>query len=166
MLAKMVLRSRYPIIIDYDRDMDMQRRGIDAFVEGLGFIEVKTDSQFNTGNFFLEVSVGSKPGTIDHSGADFICYIFPAAHVLYLLPRPHIVKWLRDKWAWCKRNNKIKTIQSHEGRDTWEAKGVIVQRETLVRAIRRMRGKVIVIKWDESEEVLARTHWEELNNGG
>jgi len=163
MLAKMVLRSKFPVIEDFDKDMRMQKRGIDLYVENLGYLEVKTDFH-DTANFFVEVSVGVKPGTLDRSCADYLCCIFPTQRIMYILPRAYVVKYLRDKWAWLKRKKKVREITSYQGRNTWTAKGVIIDKQQLIRAIRRMKGKVLEITWEESEEVLARSQWVEVNS--
>jgi hypothetical protein len=157
MLAKMILRARFPQIVDYDQDMEMQKRGIDLMVEGLGMVEVKTDYH-TTPNFFIEVSVGPKPGTIDHSCADIIAFIFPRLREMFLIPRPHIVKWMRENWYWLRK--KVKSIKSYQGKSRWTAEGVVVNRQELIDDVREMGGKVIIISWDESEEILAQTTWE------
>ncbi|MDD5218994.1 MAG: hypothetical protein PHV11_00300 [Candidatus Bipolaricaulis sp.] len=161
MIAKMVLRGRYPLVTDYNKDMAMQRRGIDLFAEGLGYIEIKTDYHDDSPNFFLETSVGNRPGAVDTSGAEYFCFIYPNRRQMYLLPRPHIVKWLREHWEEYVQRDKIIPIKSHQGSDTWSANGIVVSREKLIRYVRKAGGKVVRIHWKESEEVLSNLDWGE-----
>jgi len=155
-LAKGVLRSRYQHIEDYGEDEEMQRRGIDLYVEGLGFIEVKTDTH-KPRNFFFELDVEGKPGAVDRSSADYFCVVFPEHRVIYLVPRPDLQKWLRDNLAWIRRERPrwIKTIRSNESGRYWRARGVIVPRRMLMTDI-----KVSVIRWSEKDEAIPAS-WKE-----
>lgn len=160
LIAKMALRSRYPMIKDYARDMEMQKRGVDLYVEGLGFIEIKADYHDDSPNFFLEVSVGKNPGAVDRSGAEYFCFIYPNKRQMYLLPRAHIAKWMREHWTEYIKNNRVIHIKSHQGRHSWSADGITVNRERLIEYIKRAGGKVVYIHWNETEEVLANLDWE------
>ena len=153
-LAKSVLRSRYPDIVDYAEDMEQQRRGIDLYVPNLGTVEVKTDSHTPT-NFFFELDVEGKPGAVDRSCADYYAVVFPEHRVMYLIPRPDLQKWLRDHMASLQKRDSIRTIRSRHGRNRWEARGAIVPKRLLIRDI-----NVVVVSWVEEEELLQAT-WKE-----
>lgn len=152
-LAKSVLRSRYPDIVDYETDMEMQRRGIDLLVPGLGLLEIKTDSHKPT-NFYFELGVEGKPGAVDRSCADYYVVIFPAHHVMYLIPRPGLQKWLRDNMTKIRQRNWLRTVRSDQGRRTWQATGAIVPRKLLIRDI-----EIITVNWGEEEERV-EARWE------
>jgi len=149
-LAKMVLRAHYPDIVDLEGDYVAQKRGIDLHIQGLGFVEIKTDTH-KAKNFFLELNVGNKPGAIDRSCADYFCIIFPQVRVMYLLPRPELQMWLRDNIQWIDNlyTGWITTVKSHNKGRQWDAIGLIVP-------IWRLRQdlSIVQIKWNEEDEII------------
>jgi len=159
MIAKLVLRGRYPMVTDYNTDMAMQRRGIDLLVEGLGYVEIKTDYHDDSPNFFIETGVENRPGAIDTSGAEYFCFVYPNRRRMYLLPRPHIVRWVREHWHEYVQRGKVIPIQSRRGTATWVASGIVVNRDRLTRDIRKAGGTVVRIQWKETEEVLSNLDW-------
>jgi hypothetical protein len=154
-VAKCVLRSKYPDIVDYDTDKDMQKRGVDLLVKGLGLVEVKTDSH-QPEAFFLELDVGGKPGGIDRCSADYICVLFYKHRLMYLLPRPNVQQWLREHYAWVLTEHPdwVKTTQSSHNNSTWSARGIRVPVGLLQECM-----DVAVITWPESGEVMAGVEW-------
>lgn len=146
--VKTVLRSRGYVVEDLQKDMSMQKRGVDLFVEGVGYIEVKTDSYEPT-NFFFELDSSGKPGAVDRSCADYFCVFFFRHHIIYLIPRAELQKWLRDHYANIKEAcpNRIKHIGSSQGTSKWQATGLVVPKEELLKDIR-----VSVIEWTEEDE--------------
>lgn len=149
-LAKTILRARFTEIVDYEKDLEMQRRGIDLYVEGLGYIEVKTDTH-KPEAFFFELNVENRPGAVDRSCADYFCIIFPEYRVMYLIPRPELQQWLRNNIYWIEEEerNWIKKIESDQGRNHWRATGVVVPRTLLMADI-----EIAIISWNEEEEVI------------
>lgn len=140
-----VLQKRGYICKDLQDDMEMQHRGVDLYVEGLGYLEVKTDSH-SPENFFLELDVKGKPGAIDRSTADYFCILFPNYQVIYLLPRAELQQWLRENYSWIKDEHPdwIRTIHSTAGKSRWSARGVIVPRTVLMKQV-----SVATLKWKE-----------------
>ena len=149
-LAKTVLRSRFPNITDLQADMEQQKRGVDLYVEGLGYLEVKTDSH-RPRNFFLELSVSGKPGAVDRSTADWFCILFFKHKVLYLIPRSNLQMWLRENYAWILQEHPewIKRTRSREGKSIWLAEGVIIPRELLIEDM-----DIGIIEWNEEDEIV------------
>ena len=145
-LAKMVLRAVYPKIKDLEKDRDAQKRGIDLYVQNLGYVEVKTDLH-EPKNFFLELSSAGAPGAIDRSCADYFCIIFPYSRVIFLIERPYLQKWLRDNM--CRSKKWIKHVKSRSDWNQWEAIGLVVPRRLLERDI-----DVAQIRWNESDEII------------
>lgn len=150
-IAKSVLRSRYDHIEDYADDVEMQRRGIDLYVKGLGYLEVKTDTH-SPKRFFFELDVEGKPGAVDRCSADYYCIIFPESRVIYLIPRPDLQKWLRDNLQWLETDHKdwFKCTTSNERGRYWRATGVVVPKRLLMKSI-----KIDVIRWKEEDEVIS-----------
>ena len=151
-MAKSVLRSHYEDIEDYANDREMQKRGIDLYVAGLGYIEVKTDTH-SPDRFFFELDVEGKPGAVDRSSADYFGILFPEYRVLYLIPRPQLQKWLRDNLSWIEEEHPewVKHITSNENGRHWRATGVIVPRRVLA-----MNIKISAISWVEEDEVIGK----------
>jgi len=149
-VAKAVLRSHYEDIEDYANDKEMQKRGIDLYVGGLGYLEVKTDTH-SPDRFFFELDVEGKPGAVDRSSADYFGILFPEHRVLYLIPRPALQKWLRDNMGWIEKEHpeRVRFITSNENGRCWRAKGVIVPRRILAADI-----KISAISWVEEDEVI------------
>jgi hypothetical protein len=154
-IAKAVLRSRYSSIIDYNNDMAMQKRGIDLWVEGLGFIEVKTDSH-SSDKFFFELSVQNKPGAVDRCCADYFAMLYFKERVMYLVKRPELQKWLREHWRWMKSDHPdwVKEITSTSQGKEWKAVGVAVPKNEFMKDV-----NVGVLAWDESDEALSNVEW-------
>jgi len=156
-LAKLVLRRYYPQIIDYADRKNMQLRGIDLLIPDLGYLEVKTDTH-SARRFFFELSVGTKPGAVDRSCADWFCVIYPQERVIYLIPRPELQMWLRNNMPWIRRDcpDWIKHTNSvSEGR-TWRATGVVVPVRRIMTDIR-----IEVIQWKEDDEQVRDAEWKE-----
>ena len=153
-LAKLVLRRYYPHIEDFADDQEMQRRGVDLFVDGLGYLEVKTDTH-SSRRFFFELSVSGKPGAVDRSCADWFCIIYPQERVVYLVSRPELQMWLRNNLPWIRRDcpDWIKHVDSYVGNRTWRATGVVIPARRLMTDTR-----VEVIQWTEEQERLADTN--------
>lgn len=156
-IAKTVLRSRYPEIEDLQNNKAEQKRGIDLYVQGLGYLEVKTDSH-SPRNLFLELEVSGKPGAVDRSAADYFCVLFYRWRVVYLIPRPELQKWMRENYAWILEEHPgwVKIIRSRAGRSRWSAKGIALPRRVLMEDI-----LVKVIEWTEEEEALVGATWKE-----
>lgn len=155
-LAKTVLRARYEEIVDYADDLEMQKRGIDLYVVGLGYIEVKTDTH-QPEAFFFELDVEGKPGAVDRSCADFFCVIFPEYRVMYLIPRPALQQWLRENMCWVEDEHRrwIKRIRSDQGKNHWRATGVVIPRDLIMADV-----NIAIIAWNEDEE---RIEWKEAS---
>lgn len=151
-LAKTVLRYKYPVITDLQDNMEMQKRGVDLYVEGLGYLEVKTDSH-SPQRLFLELDVSGKPGAVDRSCADYFCVLFYKHRVMYLVSRSELQQWLREKYAWVQEAHPdwIKVIRSKSNKSTWSARGVVVPRVLLAQEV-----NLGVIGWEEEDEVLVK----------
>ena len=149
-LATTILQKRYPIIEDLQSSKSMQKRGVDLFVEGLGYLEVKTDTH-SPERVFLELDVGGKPGAVDRSCADYFCVLFPGYRVLYLMARAELQQWLREKYAWIAGTHPdwVKTVHSKSQQSTWSARGVVVPRVLLAQGV-----NLGVIEWEEGDENL------------
>ena len=158
-IAKSILRARYPYITDYAEDKEMQRRGVDLYVEGLGYLEVKTDTH-DPRRLFFELAVGDKPGAVDRCSADYFCVLYPEHRVIYLIPRPELQKWLRENIGWIERKRPYwlkDTASRNEGR-RWRATGVVIPRRLLQKDI-----KIAVIQWSEEDERIT-AQWKEATN--
>ena len=147
-IAKSILRPRYTDIVDYADDYEMQQRGVDLYVPGLGYVEVKTDT-YAPERFFFELDVEGKPGAVDRSSADYFCIVYPSYRVMYLIPRPALQKWLRDNLAWIEEQHSewVKHTTSREHGHAWRATGIIVPHHLLMTDL-----KVEVIAWQEEDE--------------
>ncbi len=146
-IAKSVLHKRFGEIKDLQGDMAEQKRGVDLWVEGLGYIEVKTDSH-SPERVFLELDVGGKPGAVDRSTSDYFCVLFYRYHLMVIIPRPELQQWLREHYEEIVRDHAgwIKTIHSRAGKSTWSARGMAVPRAVLARSI-----NISVLEWKEEE---------------
>jgi len=155
-IVKSVLRNKYPNITDYNDDMEMQRRGVDLLVEGLGTVEVKTDSH-SSDKFFFELSVAGKPGAVDRCSADYFMVLYFKERVIYIIKRAELQKWLREHWSFIRREHKdwVKTISSSNKGKRWSAVGITVPRETFTQDV-----NVAVLTWEESEESMGNVNWE------
>lgn len=109
-------------------------RDIDAFVEGLGTVEVKTDRHRDSGNFFFEVEVGGKPGCIFASRADWLLYWFPPDEV-YLIPLPELQYWLAANWRKYAEQRRERDVYSRRGQRKWRAVGIIPRRTTILHEV-------------------------------
>lgn len=149
-LAKMVLRAVYPKIVDLKNDSIAQKRGIDLYVDDLGYVEVKTDLH-KPKNFFLELSSAGAPGAIDRSCADYFCFIFPYSKIIYLVERPYLQQWLRNNIAWVRNRYKkwIKTVKSHSDWNQWDAVGLVIPIWRLQREL-----DIMQIRWNEEDEII------------
>lgn len=135
-IVKEVLKERYPDIVDLQDDRVMQKRGIDLWVGGLGYVEVKSDSH-KPDNLFLELDVGGRPGAIDRSCSDCFCILFFRHCVLYFIPRAELQQWLREWYSWTLDNEptRLKVVQSSAGNASWSARGLVVPTYVLEQAI-------------------------------
>lgn len=126
-LAVDILRDRYDDVENYEHHMDFQARGIDIFVGGLGFVEVKTDLH-TTKNFYFELSMNDGPGGLDKSAADYFAFVFPNERKMFLIKRPELQHWLRNWKGWYKRHtpDSLKFIHSNQGDNVWITMGLIV----------------------------------------
>lgn len=122
-------RKRGWRVEDVQDDKDWQRRDVDLLVNGKS-TEVKTDTH-KTGNLFLEISVGDKPGCVFQSRAEVWCYLFPLQNKLYLIELPKLQLWLFQN-ASSYRTKRVKSAQS--GR-VWYAEGIAVPLTTLEEAL-------------------------------
>lgn len=154
--VKSILRSKYPKIVDYEKDMTMQKLGIDLYVDGLGFVEVKTDLH-DTDNFYFEISTSGSPGAIFNSSASWFAILFPKLHEMWLIRRSNLQYWLAMNLGYLEKTypERFKTITSNRGSRHWSAKGVIVPRSDVVKEL-----GAIEIKWTEEDEMMPGITWE------
>ena len=119
--------------IDYLNDMDKQKRGIDLFIPGVGYVEVKTDTT-EYENVFLEVDTEGRPGGIFNSRADWLYMVFIKQGVVFSVSLPRVQHWLAQHYgllnSTCRR-----TIVSRRGKARWTVGGFIVSRAVLVEEI-------------------------------
>jgi len=150
-LAKSVFRAKYPdrTIKDYRNDLAMQHRGIDLYIDDLGFVEVKTDSH-KPENIFIELSSKDGPGAIDRSAADWIAVLYFRHQVMYLIPRSWLQFWIRTNLANIDDKRK-RTLTSTIEDKKWTSKGVFVRLRRLQKDIPGIR----VLTWDDSDEVMS-----------
>jgi len=155
-LAKRVLRIKYPVIRDLQNDKKQQNRGVDLHVEGLGYLEVKTDSH-NPIRFFLELEVSGKPGTIYKSKADWFCFFFFNYQKMYLLPRVDLQHWMKRNVPDIKQEHPdwVKTIRSHASLTTWSAKGLVVPSQRVLQGV-----NTVVVSWVIEDDAILCTVWD------
>ncbi len=105
----------------------MQQHGVDVLVNRLGYVEVKTDMH-TTKNFFFELSVEGGPGGLDKSAADYFAFLFPNEGKMFLIKRPDLMYWLRDRMFYYLEcvPGSFKTVESNQGDRTWEVRGLVV----------------------------------------
>ncbi len=122
-----LLLDRYEWVNNYEKAAEMQRRGIDLEVCDLGYVEVKTDLH-TTKNFFFELSVDGGPGGLDKSAADYFVFLFPNEGKMFLIKRPDLMYWLRDRMFYYLEcvPGSFKTVESNQGDRTWEVRGLVV----------------------------------------
>lgn len=146
-IVKRVLGVKYPNIIDLQDDHEMQKRGIDLYIGGLGYVEVKSDSH-RTDNLFLELDVGGKPGAIDRSCSDVFCILFFKHATLYLIPRAELQQWLREWYVWNLDNEpgRLKVVHSSAGPASWQARGLVIPTCVLEEAI----PGIVKMEWKET----------------
>lgn len=149
-LVKSILRSKYKNIIDYNNDQAMQKRGIDIWVETLGFVEIKCDSH-SSERFFFELSVAGKPGAVDRCSADYYAMLYYKERRLFLIKRPELQMWLRNHWHWVKHEHPdwVKTIYSSSKGQKWAATGITVPKDIIDKDI-----NIAVLTWGEADEVI------------
>ena len=154
-IAKAVIRSKYPNIRDYNDDMEMQKRGIDLWVENLGFLEIKTDSH-SSDRLFFELDVMGKPGAVDRCCADYYVVLFYEERLLIMIKRAELQKWLRERWYWIKTKNTswIKTIKSSHNGKFWSAIGIAIPRRLLEKDL-----DIAVLTWQEADETITGIDW-------
>lgn len=153
-LAKAILRERYPDIIDYNDDRVMQSRGIDLDVSGLGWVEVKTDFH-KPENIFIELESNGRPGTVDKSSSQYFAYIFPRSRVMFLIPTAELRWWLRMYGMQLAsiEPNIHKVVESHRGSSSWYAEGLAMPIEYIQEKL-----EIIEIAWREEDEKI-RAEW-------
>jgi len=95
-LAVQLLAPHFESIEQYSEDPFFQKRGIDLWVLGLGYVDVKTDTHQPINLFFEVVGPHNSPGGFDKSRADYYLYMFPLARLAYVLDVPETVFWLRE----------------------------------------------------------------------
>ena len=146
--VKTVLKDRGYVVKDLQNDKPMQKRGVDLYVEGLGYLEVKTDSYTPT-NFFFELDCNGKPGAVDRSCADCFCVYFFRHRVMYLLPRAALQKWLRENYhrIVTEQPNRLKRIGSENNGEVWYAHGLVVPKDEVINSI-----GAEVVSWEEEDE--------------
>jgi hypothetical protein len=154
-IAKSIIRSRYPVIKDFNDDQEMQRRGIDLWVEGLGYVEIKSDSH-PSDKIFLELSVTGKPGAVDRCCADYYVVLFYKEHLMLMFKRAELQQWLREHWFYIrtKQPTWVKTINSTQNGKFWSAVGVTVPRTELEKDL-----NVITLTWQDSDEACHGIEW-------
>lgn len=150
-LARSILRAKFPDskFEDYREDMDWQQRGVDFYVEGLGYIEVKTDSH-KPENMFIELSNKDGPGAIDRSSADWICVLYFKHNVMYLIPRSWLQFWMRENLASIDNANK-RRLTSTVNNKRWTSDGMFVKLSRLTDEIPNIRR----ITWSDEEETMS-----------
>jgi hypothetical protein len=158
-IAKSIIRSKYPNIKDFNDDMEMQRRGIDLWVEGLGYVEIKSDSH-SSDKLFFELTVMGKPGAVDRCCADYYIVLYYKEHLMLIIKRADLQQWLREHWSWIRTKNPtwVKTISSTQNGKYWNSVGITVPREDFERDV-----KVITLTWQDSDEVCHGIEWKGEN---
>lgn len=123
-------------IKDFRDNARVQKRGIDLYVEHIGYIEVKTDSH-SPKNVFLELEVAGKPGGIDRSCADYIVFLYYRYNVAYVFRRDELQMWLRNNYHTlvAEHPEMYKEILSSSGNNTWSAHGLIVPLKMLTETL-------------------------------
>lgn len=136
-IVKDILATRYDDILDFEGEMEMQRRGVDLWVPDIGLIEVKADSH-KPENFYFELTSHGNPGAIDRSQSDRFCVLFYKHHLLYFIPTPHLTQWLRENYHEFGEHNscfRLHTTTSYAGPNEWQATGVIVPIEFIMNEV-------------------------------
>ncbi len=149
-LARSILRAKFPDshFEDYREDTSWQQRGVDFYVEGLGYIEVKTDSH-RPDNIFIELSSKDGPGAIDRSSADWICVLYFKYNVLYLIPRSWLQFWIRENLMDIDESNKRRLTSTIQDK-RWTSDGVFVELSRIVDEIPNVRR----LTWSDEEETI------------
>lgn len=124
------LLSQYGVVDDLQDDRGWQKRGVDLYAPGLGYVEVKTD-RHTPDRVFLEVDVeGSKPGGVFSSRADWLAVYFVKTKQLFLFRLPDLQFWLAQHYALL-RATTYRVITSRRGRSVWSVGGVLVPLKVL-----------------------------------
>lgn len=128
------LRSRGWTVEDVTSDSDWRRRDVDLLVSGIKrnqqhTVEIKTDTH-DSGNIYLELSVGKNPGCVFKSRAEIWAYWFPNQGRLYLMQLPKLQLWLVEHV----KEYPLKYVRSKQGKRRWSATGIAVPALTLVEA--------------------------------
>lgn len=124
-------------VVDVSLDPKYQKQDIDFLVYGVNnkvfTVDVKTDTYYSTGNFFLETVKNSNknsPGCFLSTKADYWFYLFIPQNVLYVLPMKQVRQWVVDHQA------QFKTLshptKNEYGDILYYSHGVLVNRDFLI----------------------------------
>jgi hypothetical protein len=154
-IAKALFRKEGYEIEDYENNRELQFRGIDLYIHGFGYVEIKTDT-YDTGNMVLELSDRGLPGALDRSCADWYGVVFVKMGKMVLFPRSALAKWLREAYSWLedKHPKWFHTIRSYQGNSTWEVDIVVVPLSKLLKEVKG-REENVVIEWEEDDIEIA-----------
>lgn len=150
-IAKALFKREGYKVEDYENDKEWQYRGIDLYVYGFGYVEIKTDT-YDTGNAVLELNDRGLPGALDRSCADWYGIVFIRLNKMVLFPRAALVKWLRENYAYLRKSHKnwFHVIYSYQGNSRWAVEIVIVPLSLLLEEVSG-REKPIIVTWDEND---------------
>lgn len=120
---------------DLSNDTNYQKKGIDFRVDADSdnfYLDVKTDTHWNTGNFYLELVANNnknKRGCLLTSEADFIFYYFTGVNILYIIPLPELQQWIS------KHKNDLRFKKVKVANKTYSSTGMLVSRDILQKHI-------------------------------
>ncbi|ACB84825.1 hypothetical protein [Natranaerobius thermophilus] len=117
-------------VIDVSDNEEYMEKGIDFLIEtesgNKQGIEVKTDTYYSSGNFFLEYIANTnknKTGALLSSHAKWLFYYFIDG-TLYIFKLSDLKKWIK------KNKKKYKKVSSQN--PTYKSLGLLVSREELI----------------------------------
>jgi len=137
-------------VIDVSDDRDYQKKDIDYIVQfhkGKNVsIEIKCDTYYHTGNFFLELISNDNKGTegcLIYTEADYLFYFFDKVNILYIIPVKELQQWISENKD-SGRFRKKKCGNYINGRYVYSSVGLLVNRDTLCEEINEMGERVLV----------------------
>jgi len=140
-------QKRFGTFRDYSADQKKQRMGVDCWLPGYGYVEVKTDTH-KSGNFFMEYVCANKPSGIMTSQAKWWAIYLVNLGLVYFLYVPGVRRWIKQNLGWLEQRYK-RTIWSEEAEHAWSAFGLVIPRDFLI-----LPGKAVIYRVEDDELVL------------
>lgn len=140
-------KKRFGAFRDFTGDQKKQRAGVDCWLPGYGYVEVKTDTHKSC-NFFIEYVCANKPSGIMTSQAKWWAIYLVNLGLVYFLYVPGVRRWIKQNLEWLEKRYK-RTIWSEEADHAWSAFGLVIPRDFLA-----IPGKMVVYRIENDELVL------------